>query len=67
MDAKSPAAARTTGRPKLSATGTLAPTDDRLKRLRAELARRGLDGFILPRSDEHQGEYVAPVPNVCPG
>ena len=26
--------------------------------LRAELARRGLDGFVVPRADEHQGEYV---------
>ncbi|HYD30318.1 MAG TPA: aminopeptidase P family protein [Azospirillaceae bacterium] len=26
--------------------------------LRAELARRNLDGFIIPRADEHQGEYV---------
>jgi len=30
----------------------------RLARLRAELARRGLDGFVVPRADEHQGEYV---------
>jgi len=30
----------------------------RLTLLRAELAHRGLDGFIVPRSDEHQGEYV---------
>ena len=30
----------------------------RLKALRAELARRGLDGFVVPRADEHQGEYV---------
>ncbi len=30
----------------------------RLAALRAELARRGLDGFLVPRSDEHQGEYV---------
>ncbi|WP_142848650.1 aminopeptidase P family protein [Telmatospirillum sp. J64-1] len=30
----------------------------RLQALRAELARRGLDGFVVPRSDEHQGEYV---------
>lgn len=28
--------------------------------LRAELDRRGLDGFVVPRSDEHQGEYVPP-------
>ena len=32
---------------------------DRLAALRAELARRGLDGFVVPLSDEHQGEYVA--------
>ena len=31
----------------------------RLDAVRAELARRGLDGFVIPRSDEHQGEYVA--------
>jgi Xaa-Pro aminopeptidase len=31
---------------------------ERLAALRAELARRGLDGFIVPRADEHQGEYV---------
>ena len=36
------------------------PTDPaRLGDLRDELKRRDLDGFILPRSDEHQGEYVA--------
>ncbi|HXC12233.1 MAG TPA: aminopeptidase P family protein [Stellaceae bacterium] len=33
---------------------------DRTARLRRELAARGLDGFIVPRSDEHQGEYVPP-------
>jgi Xaa-Pro aminopeptidase len=31
----------------------------RLADLRAELARRGLAGFIVPLNDEHQGEYVA--------
>ena len=31
----------------------------RLAALRAELARRGLAGFVVPLSDEHQGEYVA--------
>jgi Xaa-Pro aminopeptidase len=31
---------------------------DRLALLRAALNRRGLDGFIVPRSDEHLGEYV---------
>jgi Xaa-Pro aminopeptidase len=30
----------------------------RLAALRAEVARRGIDGFIVPRADEHQGEYV---------
>src|SRR5579859_5837186 len=33
-------------------------TDTPLSLLRAELKRRGLDGFIVPRADEHQGEYV---------
>ena len=33
---------------------------ERLAALRAELDRRGLDGFLIPRADEHQGEYVAP-------
>jgi Xaa-Pro aminopeptidase len=32
---------------------------ERLAALRAELKRRGLDGFVVPRADEHQGEYVA--------
>jgi Xaa-Pro aminopeptidase len=31
----------------------------RVKALRAELNRLGVDGFIVPRADEHQGEYVA--------
>jgi Xaa-Pro aminopeptidase len=30
----------------------------RVAALRAELMRRGLDGFIVPRADRHQGEYV---------
>src|SRR6202020_947881 len=29
-----------------------------LPTLRAELARQKLDGFIVPRADEHLGEYV---------
>ncbi len=32
----------------------------RLKALRRELAAEGLDGFLVPRADAHQGEYVAP-------
>src|SRR5271168_1683036 len=35
-------------------------TSSHLVDLRAELARRGLDGFIVPRADEHLGEYVPP-------
>jgi Xaa-Pro aminopeptidase len=31
---------------------------ERLAALRAELKQRGLDGFVVPRADEHQGEYV---------
>jgi Xaa-Pro aminopeptidase len=31
---------------------------ERLAALRRELAVRGLDGFIVPRADEHLGEYV---------
>ncbi|MBJ7439078.1 MAG: aminopeptidase P family protein [Sphingopyxis sp.] len=30
----------------------------RLTRVRAELAARGLDGFVVPISDEHMSEYV---------
>jgi Xaa-Pro aminopeptidase len=30
----------------------------RVAALRSELFRRGLSGFVVPRSDEHQGEYV---------
>ena len=30
----------------------------RLAALRAELRRRELDGFVVPRADEHQNEYV---------
>ncbi|MDR3532307.1 MAG: aminopeptidase P family protein [Rhodopila sp.] len=32
-----------------------------LSALRQELARQGLDGFIVPRADEHLGEYVPPA------
>src|SRR5437879_367851 len=32
----------------------------RLARLRETLAAEGLDGFIVPRGDQHQGEYVPP-------
>ncbi|MCL4189551.1 MAG: M24 family metallopeptidase [Rhodobacteraceae bacterium] len=32
----------------------------RLAALREVMAREGLDGFLVPRADAHQGEYVAP-------
>lgn len=33
-------------------------TADRLAALQQELRRRNLAGFVVPRADEHQGEYV---------
>ena len=32
----------------------------RLASVRALLAHQGLDGFLVPRADEHLGEYVPP-------
>ncbi|KAF0677565.1 aminopeptidase P family protein [Profundibacterium mesophilum] len=32
----------------------------RLTLLREQMAREGLDAYLVPRSDAHQGEYVAP-------
>src|SRR3974390_3564328 len=37
-----------------------ATSTPRLAALRAELKRRGLDGFIVPRADRYQNEYVPP-------
>ena len=34
------------------------PVSARLAALRKELAAQKLDGFLIPRADEHQGEYV---------
>lgn len=39
---------------------TLSPSE-RLAALRASLAAAGVQGFIIPRSDEHLGEYVPPA------
>lgn len=33
---------------------------DRIASLRSELLKRGLDAFVVPRFDAHQGEYIAP-------
>lgn len=37
---------------------TTLPHADRLARLRAQLSADGLDGFIVPLTDEHMSEYV---------
>jgi len=41
-------------------TGDATRSAERLKALRARLREQGLTGFIVPRSDEHQSEYVPP-------
>ena len=41
--------------------GASAGAAEHIRLLRNELVRLGLDGFLVPRSDEHQGEYVAPA------
>ena len=45
-----------------SYTATTSPDQGppRLAALRAELAARGINGFLVPRADAHQGEYVSP-------
>ena len=35
-----------------------APQHNKLAELRAEMAKRGIDGFFIPRADEYHGEYV---------
>ena len=40
--------------------GERAESAPRVAALRAELAKRGLDGFIVPRADRFQNEYVPP-------
>jgi len=36
----------------------MTPAEARLAALRQELSRQGLDGFVVPISDEHMSEYV---------
>jgi len=36
------------------------PTAERLAEVRRAMAAQSLDGFIIPRADEHLGEYVPP-------
>jgi len=33
---------------------------ERVKQLRTAMRKRGLDAYLVPRADEHQGEYVPP-------
>ncbi|WP_332060466.1 aminopeptidase P family protein [Bartonella sp. CB74] len=42
------------------ATTNPAYAKERISSLRKELDRLELDGFLVPRTDEHQGEYVPP-------
>lgn len=42
-----------------NATSTPEQGPPRLAALRQELVAEGLDGFLVPRADAHQGEYVA--------
>jgi Xaa-Pro aminopeptidase len=37
-----------------------AAAPNRVAALRAELKRRGLDGFVVPHADRHQNEYLPP-------
>ena len=39
---------------------TISPAATRLAALRQALAAAGLDGFLIPRADEHLAEYVPP-------
>ncbi len=36
----------------------LTTSGEKAAALRASLAQQGLDGFIVPRTDEYQGEYL---------
>ncbi|PKP97631.1 MAG: X-Pro aminopeptidase [Alphaproteobacteria bacterium HGW-Alphaproteobacteria-13] len=42
----------------MSSANPGSPHADRLARLRAQLSAQGLDGFVVPISDEHMSEYV---------
>src|SRR6188508_3531352 len=46
------------GGPQRTATMLMHTHEARLDALRKELARQGLDGFVIPISDEHLSEYV---------
>ena len=39
-------------------TADFSRSAERIQRLREALAADGVDGFLVPRADEHQGEYI---------
>src|SRR5580704_11474188 len=41
-----------------ASVGDAKESRERVAALRAELKQRGVDGFVIPRADEHQNEYV---------
>lgn len=43
-----------------SAPSTTAADPERIARLRSKMKEAGSVGFLIPRADEHQGEYVPP-------
>jgi len=61
LEARRAAKAKTNRNGLSAADFELLSREARLGRLRQALAAQGLDGFIVPRADEHQGEYVPPV------
>ncbi|MCH1754987.1 aminopeptidase P family protein [Brucella abortus] len=48
------------GFPDFDVTTNPANGAPRVEKLRKKMAELGLDGFLVPRADEHQGEYVPP-------
>jgi Xaa-Pro aminopeptidase len=52
-------AARMEERRAAAAANRYPSASERLAALRAELGRVGIDAFLIPRADEHQGEYVS--------
>ena len=41
--------------------GVIMQLAERLALVRHAMAAQGLDGFVVPRADEHLGEYVPPA------
>jgi Xaa-Pro aminopeptidase len=44
---------------RMQSDGPVEKPEQRLRRLREHLAAQDLDGFVVPRSDEHLGEYIS--------